>query len=318
MAYGLSVNVPILVNQDRLFNIVVDHYRAFNLEPGSGSGMDLMVAVPTKDGRFTTFLELIKQLTVFADSGTVLIVNHGMSDQNDKALGLILPLTTGSTWNPEEYTLGLLAGFIGKTPSDDDYKKAETQSTMQAPGHHTVNMPIGTLKPLDTALRALRDKRRLTRLEIRACNLGGNTTVMQLLGQVLGVKIVVAPQVHMFYSKIGPPGPLAGDATGFANWKKRHVRSRTFVEAVASNPRMVAIQVNGHHAHRTIDFNTTNVDVKWFIERFVCPGSGYIPSAPGKTARVNTLSFSGMDVNHSFALAQEPDYANNLIEVTIP
>jgi hypothetical protein len=76
--------------------------------------MDLNVYVPPQNARFGTFLELIQQLNTFANQETVLVVNHGMSDQNDDPLGLILPLTSGSAKNPEEYSLGLLAGFIAK------------------------------------------------------------------------------------------------------------------------------------------------------------------------------------------------------------
>jgi hypothetical protein len=313
MGNGLDVGVPVLVNRDRNFDVVVDHYRAFNLETGPNSGMDLMVDVPRQNARFDTFLELIKQLRFFADQETVLVVNHGMSDKADIPLGLLLPLTPGSRWNPEEYTLGLLAGFIGKNPSDSDYTAAETNSSMEL-DHKTIHMPKGTLKTLDTELRALRPSK-LTRLELRACNLGGNPTVMNLLARVLGVTTIVAPRVHMFYSKIGPPGPLPDTEAGFTNWQRHHSRARTFTEAVASNPRRVGIQINGKHSHRTADFDTTNLDVKWFIEKFVCPGSGYVARAPGKGARINTLSFSGMDIGSSFALGQEDDYAGNLIEV---
>jgi hypothetical protein len=114
-------------------------------------------------------------------------VNHGMSDQNDDPLGLILPLTSGSAWNPEEYSLGVLAGFVGKTPSDADYADKEKNSSMETAQHQKIPMPAGTLKPLDIALRALRAKKLLKRLELRACNLGGNPTVMKLLAQVLGL-----------------------------------------------------------------------------------------------------------------------------------
>jgi uncharacterized protein YigE (DUF2233 family) len=96
MGYGLRSDVPALVNRDRQFDIVPDHYRAFSLEPGPNSSMDLNVYLPPQNARFGTFLELIQQLNTFANQETVLVVNHGMSDQNDDPLGLILPLTSGS------------------------------------------------------------------------------------------------------------------------------------------------------------------------------------------------------------------------------
>jgi hypothetical protein len=43
MGYGLRSDVPALVNRDRQFDIVPDHYRAFSLEPGPNSSMDLNV-----------------------------------------------------------------------------------------------------------------------------------------------------------------------------------------------------------------------------------------------------------------------------------
>ena len=88
--------MPGLVNRDRQFDIVPHHYRAFSLDPGPNSSMDLNVYLPPRNARFGTFLELIQQLNTFANQETVLVVNHGMSDQNDDPLGLILPLTSGS------------------------------------------------------------------------------------------------------------------------------------------------------------------------------------------------------------------------------
>jgi len=315
MGYGLRVNVPVLVNASRTFDLVVNHYRAFNLETGPTASMDMMVYVPPQ-GRFSTFLELVNQLTSFAGSGTVLIVNHGSSDANDNPIGLILPLAAGSTWNPDEYTLGLLAGFISKSPSDKDYQNAESQSSMQTAAKQTVHMPAGTLKPLDTALRALR-ARKLSRLEIRACNLGGNVPVLKLLAQVLGVATIAAPKVHMFYagSPAAPP-PLSSAPAAFAHWKLSHARARVFTETPAANPRLLALQINGKHAARSADFNTTDVDVKWFIDQYVCPGSTYISNPSGKGARVKPFTFSGMDIANSFALNQEDAYADNLVEVT--
>jgi hypothetical protein len=315
MGYGLSVNVPLLVNADQQFNLVVDHYRAFNVETGPASGTDLMVYPPRNHSRFGTFLELIQSLDRFSDAGTVLVVNHGMSDEQDNPLGLILPLTSHApTWNPEEYTLGLLAGFIGQIPSDSDYARTETNSTMQTRAGQTVRMPAGTLKPLDIALRSLRTKNLLQRLELRACNLGGNPHVMGLLGAVLGVQAVVAPKVHMFYSRLALPGPLPDDDVGFTRWRRLHPRARVFTEATSLSPRRVGIQINGRHASRTMDLDTTNIDVKWFVDQFILPHSGYTSRPPGRGARVAPFSFSGMDVASSFVLAQEDAYEAQLVE----
>ena len=315
MGYGLRSDVPLLANNDSRFNIVPNHYRAFDLEPGPDSSMDLKVWVP-QNNRFGTFLELIQLLNTFADQETVLLVNHGLSDKDDNALGLICPLTSGSQWNPEEYTLGLLADLAGKDPSDSDYADAEKNSSMQNAQGRTIPMPAGTLKPLDTALRALRAKKLLKRLEIRACNLGNNQSVMKLLAKVLGLTAIVAPQVHMFYSTLPPSGLPPDDAAGFARWQKNYRRARTFTEDVASNPRHVGIQITGKHAARTMDFDTDNLDVKWFIEKYVCVGSHYVPRAPGRGAVVAAFSFSGMDVDNSFVLARENAYTAQLVEVT--
>jgi hypothetical protein len=315
MGYGLSINVPLLVNGEQHFNLAVEHYRAFNVETGPASGKDLMVYSPTDHSRFGTFLGLIQSLDRFADAGTVLVVNHGMSDENDNPLGLILPLTSHApTWNPEEYTLGLLADFIGQTPSDSDYARIERNSTMRTRQGQTVHMPAGTLKPLDIALRSLRAKNLLRRLELRACNLGGNSRVMQVLGGVLGVQEIVAPKVHMFYSRLAPPGPLPDDDANFTRWQRLHPRARVFTEDTPVNPRRVGIQINGRGGFRTMDFDTTNLDVTWFVDKFILPRSGYVSRAPGRGARVAPFSFSGMDVAGSFALAQENAYEAQLVE----
>jgi hypothetical protein len=304
-----------LVNSDSNFDLIVPHYQHFDLETGPASGMNLMVYSPADHSRFSTFLELIQNLDRLARAGTVLVVNHGMSDENDRPLGLLLPLTAQTpAWNPEEYTLGLLADFVGRTPSDNEYAEVEKNSSIRTAQGQTVRMPAGTLKPLDIALRSLRSKNQLQRLELRACNLGGNRRVMALLGGVLGVQTIVAPKVHMFYCRLAPPGPIPDDDAGFTGWRGTHPRARVFTERTAVNPRRVGIQINGTHAHRTFDFDTTNIDVKWFVEQFICPGSHYVPRAPGKGARVAPFSSSGMDVAGSFVLAQENADEAQLVE----
>jgi len=317
MGFGMAYSVPALINGERTFDLVANHYRNFDLEPGPSTGMDLVIDVPSTDGRYSTFLELIQLLTKNAQQKTVLVVNHGMSDANNNPLGLILPLTSssGASWNPEQYTLGLLAGFVGKNPSDADYATAEKGSSVQNAQGQTVTMPSGTLKPLDTALRSLRALNKLKRVEFRACNLGGNTTVMQLLGKVLGVSKIVAPQVHMFYCALPAAGFLSDSAAGFTQWVRRHPRSRTFTDTPPS--RRVGLQINGQHAFRTFDFDCDDLDIKWFVEGFVCPGSGYISRTPARNAHINPFSFAGMDFRQSFVLAQEDDYVNQLVEVTL-
>jgi hypothetical protein len=313
MGYGLEVNVPLLVNKDPRFDVVLRHYRAFNLETGPATGMDLMVH-PAKHSRFSTFLELIQRLDE-ADSSTVLMVNHGKSNANDDPLGLWLPLTgRAPQWDLDEFTLGILAKFIGFIPDDDQCRKEEKDSILDG-----ASMPAGTLKPLTTALQNFRLKRKLKRLELRACNLGGNSKVMELLGMVLGVRTVVAPKVHMFY--LGPSLPLPVPfipESRFDDWLTGFPRARTFTESVAGHPRRFAIQVNGRHSFRTADCATTALDVKWFIEKYVCPGSGYVPATPARHAHIAPFTFSGMDNGNSFVLAQEDAYEAQLVAQDIP
>lgn len=313
MGYGLEVNVPLLVNQDRRFDVVPRHYRAFNLETGPATGMDLMVH-PADHSRFSTFLELIQRLDE-TSSSTVLVVNHGKSDANDNPLGLWLPLTGRSPqWDVDEFTLGILAKFIGFIPDDDRCREEEKNSILNG-----APMPAGTLKPLTTALQNFRLKRQLKRLELRACNLGGNSKVMELLGMVLGVRTVVAPKAHMFY--LGPSVPLPipfNPESGFDRWLTGFPRARTFRENVAGQPRRIAIQVNGKHSFRTADVATTALDIKWFIEKYVCPGSGYVPATPAKGAHIAPFTFSGMDNGNSFVLGQEAAYEAQLVAQDIP
>jgi hypothetical protein len=311
MGYGLESYVPLLVNRDRHFDIVDQHYRSFDVEPGPFTGMDLYVD-QSRHLRFGTFLELIQKLDQ-ANSPTVLVVNHGLSDASDNPLGLVLPLSNNApTWNVEEYTLGLLAKFVSVIPDDDRCEDEEKKSLMNG-----VRMPRGTLKPIGTALQNFRLKRQLKRLELRACNLGRNPNVMELLGMVLGVQVVVAPKVHMFYMGPGVPLPLPLSDSRFDDFVKRFPRARVFTDTAVPGPK-VAIQINGQHSFRTMNFACTGFDIKWFIEKFICAGSGYVPTPPGPGARVASFTFSGADSAGSFFLPQEKGYESQLVEQAIP
>jgi hypothetical protein len=122
-------------------------------------------------------------------------------------------------WHPDEFTLELLAKFIGYIPDDKECEALEKNAKTGG-----TRMPAGTLKPLATALQNLRVKNKFKRLELRACNLGGNHDVMQLLGKVLGVRTIVAPRVHMFCLRLGAGVPDSQAA--FNTWSQSHPRAR--------------------------------------------------------------------------------------------
>ena len=309
MGYGLNVNVPVLVNRAAGFNVVLDHYRAFDLETGPATGMDLYVYNADRL-RFGTFLELVQNLDA-ANCDTALVVNHGKSDDSGSPLGLSLPLSAhAASLFPEQNVLEALTHFIGYIPDDDECAAAEKKFNQ-----FVSPMPAGTLKPLATALQNLRVKRRLRRLELRACNLGGNQEVMKLLGMVLGVQAVVAPKVHMFYMGV-TLRPLPDSAAAFADWQSKHPRARIFNGPTGS----LGIEVIGTSVQRSMDFHTTTLDVKWFIDKYICPGNNYVSTLPGKHARVAPFTFAGMDVGNppSFALGQEDAYEAQLVEVAVP
>ena len=258
MGLGLQMQVPVLMNTDRAFDIVGTHYRVFPIEPGPPLGYDLSVFVPQEDGRFDTFATLVRLLTKYAELGTVIVVNHGRSDNADRPIGLALPLTSGGpTWDLDENALRVLSRLVGREMSDEDYVKAVAAAVTDF-GLRPLN--AGALKAVDAALKELR-KAKLRRVEFRACNIGGSDSLMQLLARVLGVQTVVAPDVHMFYVRCAAaiPASLAQEPRA---WMSAHPNARLF--APASGGATVGIQIIGKGPRRdTATLATTAVVMPW-------------------------------------------------------
>ncbi len=104
------------------------------------------------------------------------------------------------------------------------------------------------------------------------------------------------------------------NTASFNHFKIVHRTAREFTDATSQNQGKVALQVNGHGAHRTTAFASDTVDVSWFVDQNIMWGD-YSPPAQGARL-IPPFGFAGMDVNGSFALPLETGYRRHIIEFT--
>jgi hypothetical protein len=140
---------------------------------------------------------------------------------------------------------------------------------------------------------------------------------MKLLAQILGLDASVAPQVPHVLFKAHPARPTTLLTALDLRTGKEITGRRIFLPRMLPRARVTSVsRPSANIPARTMDLSSDNIDAKWFVDKFVCPGNNYLPRTSGRDARVSPFSFSGMDLGNSFVLAQEDDYANPLVEVT--
>jgi hypothetical protein len=319
MGYGLA-DCVLLINRGSDFSSALDYYTLFQYEPGPSSMMDLNLYPPDPADRFTTFLGLINRMIANAVTGTLLVLNHGRSDDDDDPVGLSLPLTDKNPdIIPTIEVLNLLAQLLDEDgdPTDKEFADLEQKNTFTpVRGRNKgkeLHLAPGTLKSLYWALLVLRGKH-LDRVDIRACNLGRKSIgadLMNGLGRVWGAKVVTAPDAHMFMGRLRV-GARPASTKVLSDWvSKRSVATRQFSDPNDASMQL-AVNVIGDGLARHIDTIATTTQLGWFV------GRGFITTGMTLPPPPTPLPIIGMDMpGHTFALPWENEYVWHLTSVTV-
>jgi hypothetical protein len=214
-----------------------------------------------------------------------------------------MPLTDNTTMKTIELVLVELLGFMNNNASEaamnDFEKNHQITINKQKP-----KLPKGCVSRIVGKMRKLRDLK-VRRVEFRACALGTNPRLLEVIGQCFSARFVYAPDVHMFYARCNPGRPVKD------NGLDAHLKWRSTARIFTSSPDRLAIQVQGSGAARTTWTETTAKDLAWFADRFIWeknyyPRGGTTPAA---------FFVAGMDTNgpKKYALPQEPEYSKHLI-----
>jgi hypothetical protein len=299
-----------ITSADRAFNPIRTYYRIFPQEICKHD-LTLSVTLPVISLQRFTFLDVINTMIDNASSADrrFLLISHGLMDAGDFPHGLSIPLTSDTDMKVHEDILSLLEQMMRGTLSEaDQHRQEDTLIPRDRNGRAQRRMPRGTLARLHARLTVLRNIE-LNRVEIRACNLGLNTSALSSLGRVLNTDFIGAPNVHMFYGAAGF-GQGFRSRQGLDNWHRQHAGARLFERA--GTDEAISIRVNGTGPARTTDAGTNSTDPTWFAEEFImASGSNYRHT--GRTP--TTVPIAGMDETGTqrFSLPLEAGYESHLV-----
>ena len=244
------------------------------------------------------------------------VVTHGLADTNDNPVGLGLPLNELTNVNAEQDIFYDLDRSLNNRM---DYKHVaadaeaerrkyplEYKNRKPAP----VRIEAGALEAVFNVLVQIRYQE-LNRVELRACSLGKNPDALKLLGCLLGVKFISAPDSHMFYARINPGTSMTPG--GFGQWVSNHRGARVFRNP--SDPKdAVGIRILGTGVHRESECATTSKNLNWFFGQFVFRSPGVL----GASALATGFVLEGIDhtsPGKPFVLPLEPEFRGHLVEI---
>jgi hypothetical protein len=248
-----------------------------------------------------TLIELRKTTP---DIDTYLIVVHGLHDANDVAMGLALPLAQGTTVRTFAKILEGLLPFVDGDPSADGMSRFDKKTGVFDAQNNPISLPAGLSARLVGKMRTLRGLK-VRKVEFRACTLGNQPDVMEIVGRCFGARFIYAPDVHMFYVRINP-GRRVRPAlmTQFA-------RNRHDARQFADGSERLGISVQGTGVGRVSTAMTSSADLHWFTDGLIWSANGY----PRGTPQPAPFVLAGMDVPAPlrFALPLEPDYPKHIV-----
>jgi hypothetical protein len=323
---------PAVAIYDARFRDVDAYYRMFPHEMADRKlwGLDLQDWVTVRNITFQSLLEaMVKSRRAHPDWDDFLVVAHGLHNTMDYAYGLTMPIAPHCI-NAQTSVdlLRALLDFLDNDASEDKIKAFEKD-----PGYTAQNSQGKMVKPtfakdsLKTVMGLMKELRplKVRRVEFRACTLGSNPDVLEVLGRCFSALWVGAPDEHMFYTRVHPGRPVSADRLKRALPARPEVRvftpsgdAFTFstngpqVPQAWDGSNSFAFQIQGREVFRSNFAETTMNDLSWFVDKYIWEGSSYPrgqrPMPPG-------FMIAGMDLFGSkrYALPQEPEYAAHII-----
>jgi hypothetical protein len=287
------------------------YYRMFPHEKSTKIWFDYDLLSPVRISNLNYEKLLDTMIGMRTSSPTIdnfVIVVHGLHDQKDFGWGMAIPMADGAAMKCSYEVLKPLIDLrdAGGDPADFEENYSYTNKNLKLTN---VKYPKGSVARMLDKMRQLQ-KLKVRIVELRACTLGTNPTGLKIVGESLGARFIIAPDVHMFWVSTGVNGALISGPAFGKLWKGPR-RWRKFVNPTNANAKL-AIGVGRGPG---FTFNTTSmtntVDLKWFTDAKLWPASTYVN---GKS-RPTDFFMEGMFVSDgNYALPQEQDYCDHLVE----
>ena len=271
------------------------------------------VSLPTVEADPRTFQGLVYALNTYAyqrkDNDVVIVVHGHMGDSGP--VGLSIPLNERTNLLAVQEAFDDLEEMLNnrlryqKIGSDDEAKLRGMTQTIRG-ATVAVRVDAGMLEQVFNVLVMIR-YRELCRVEIRACNLGLNRTVLGTLGRLLGCRFISAPNVHMFYVQVNTGRKMTSQ--GFDQWVKNARGCRVFQNPLDAGDKL-AIRVNGKGPFRSTDAATTSTNLNWFVKGFIKKDSIFSANT--------SFVIEGMDhesTDKPFVLPLESEYAGHIVQL---
>ena len=313
----MSIQTIAIFPAEDAFTPVEEYYRTFPHEVSENKdvlAMDIIRQVRLPNLTFELLLDTLIDLRTNTPSiDTFLIVVHGLHDTADRALGLFIPLASGTTVMTYANILKQLLVFLDRdivdvfgalfNNSDADMASFEQNTGLVDRSGLTITLPSGLASRLVDKMRSLR-RLKIRKVEFRACALGNQPDVMDSVGRCLGARWIYAPDVHMFYVRIN----VGHVATGAL--LTRFITNRQGARPFSVGADRLAIQVQGAGAQRMTAAMTTSRDLHWFTDSKIWSINTYTRGVQQPAPFV----MAGMDVGLplQFALPLDPEYSQHL------
>lgn len=253
---------------------------------------------------FSTLQQLIDNMRKSVEQIHV-IVNHGNDSQ-----GLLIPFAKGTAFN----ATGMAIDDISN-PADEAKNgcPAVYRSNLKNSASR-MGISQSALVHLAETLALLRKKQPI--IEVRGCNIGKSTTLLQDYKKLFGALRITAPKGRMFYMTIGPFKPVAQTMASLstgkpktANTRRRFFNPPAGVAALAAaGPICIDIRdIDGH----------TNVDSESFMDHPSLATSWAVQldgawAAPSNYSGRFTLPVIWDDAKATYHCETEPGFAGML------
>jgi hypothetical protein len=204
----------------------------------------------------------------------------------------------GTTWGPiTDDQLSAIA------TTSDAQGWLETMAPTHAGKSLLTNQTVLTLLDLRNKVAA----KKLTRVEVRACNLGGDSDGMKALREFLGAKTVLAPMVKTFYGQVNPK--LFTKDADYMKWLAANV---PWVLKHQSDPAHTDRAYLGDDLFLTMTAKSTTPLAVLKIKQPNLQTCAALAGSPTNYAMVKTLVADNIDVKNTSGYQSGPFFVGGL------